>query len=302
MPKWEQSLLNLIEKHMYILAVLMVSVLALYLRKVAVWWNYAHIIGHFDYHPNHTETSLFYVLLHCSEYLPILPLHSFKWLGGLSDFLLAALCAIIGGQKQSLKKCILFLLCLFSPVCFLRGIVWALPDSTALCFLLGGYLLLQKNHLTDEKAKKERGLLYVIPAVFLAGIGICLQPALLLPCACYFLWLAINKKDSKGSCLLFCVCLLVALILQLLCTVLLKEPLSNGIYGLLRFGTVHPLTGELYQTPGEWLYQMALLYSLPLSILSLLHAAKRPTGQNITIAVLCQFLGTILFSNCLFYS
>ncbi|MCM1568054.1 MAG: hypothetical protein NC081_01255 [Roseburia sp.] len=315
LPRWEQWLLDLLERHMLLLAVLLASLLALYLRKIAVWWNYEGILGHFDLHANHTESSFYYLLLKIAEYIPILPLHSFKWLGGLSDFALALLCARIAGGHSRLKAAILYLLCLFSPVVFLRGIVWAQPDSTALVLLLAACVL----HL-HSGAGKNRGMYF--SAIWLAGMGIALAPCLLIVFLIY-LTISPHKLDSPGRSiptasenspavkttrlwLTGMAVLAVTALLQTVSALLLNQSPWEGLWSGLRFGTYHPLTGALYETPGEWLTQMLILFGLPASVISLLYAAKsREGGPSCTagpvvIAVSIQFMVTLLYGSCLF--
>ena len=296
----EQRLISFLEKHMLLLSVLLISLLALYLRKIAVWWNHPGIVSHFDYHANHTESSLFYLLLKLAEYIPILPLHSFKWLGGLSDFLLAALCAAIAGRQNSLKKTLLYLLCLFSPVVFLRGIIQAMPDSTAMCLLLSGYLISYKKE--DQSACVAPGMSSVrcLLSVILTAFGIALQPGLLLVVTGFFL-ICHNEDKPLPLCRLYHTCLL-AFLIQGISAVLLGFSPLDGFYSQLRFGTFHPVTGDLFATPGDWFTKQLILQGLPLSVISFLYAATHPTGRNISVAVLCQIIICILYTTYILYS
>lgn len=293
MPEWERLLLEGIEKHMLLLAVLVISLLALYLRKVAVPWNYENILGHFDHHINHTESSFYYLLLRISEYIPILPLHSFKWLGGLSDFALAAVCAGIAGERSKLKQCILYMLCLFSPVVFLRGIVWAQPDSAALFLLLTAFLL-QKRFGPG----KNKGIDCL--CILLAGTGIAITPCLLV----VFLLMTFHFR-KPGFAAGFGV-IATSLFLQTVSVLVLKESITEGFYSMFRFGACHPLTGAYYDAPGEWLIRMMILFGLPASCLSLLYAARNTKAASghytpLLPATAIQFIVTLLYSNCLFF-
>lgn len=306
-PAWEKPLLEGLEKHMLLLAVLVMSVLALYLRKVAVWWNYENIMGHFDRHVNHTESSFYYLLLKMVEYIPILPLHSFKWLGGLSDFALAAVCARIAGGQSRLKQSILYMLVLFSPAVFLRGIAWAQPDSAALSLLLTAFLL-QKRF----DSGRNRGI--DVLCVLLAGMSIAITPCLLVVLLVYMI-----LRCRKST---FAVCLGVmatVLFLQAVSVLALKETVAEGFYSIFRFGTYHPLTGVRYEAPGEWLVQMLILFGLPASCLSLLYAARnvritqeeqgeseKRTGVSggyapLLTAMAAQFAVTLLYGSTLFF-
>lgn len=296
----EQKLISFLEKHMLLLSVLLISLLALYLRKIAVWWNHPGIVSHFDHHANHTESSLFYLLLKFAEYIPILPLHSFKWLGGLSDFLLAALCAAIAGRQNSLKKTLLYILCLFSPVVFLRGIIQAMPDSTAMCLLLSGYLTALKKEEHGLCPAPENFSVRFLLSVILTAFGIALQPGLLLVVTGFYL-ICHNENKPLSLYRLYLPCLLSFLI-QGVCAVLLGHSPLDGFYSQLRFGTFHPVTGDLFATPGDWFTIQFILQGLPLSVISFLYAATHSTKRNISVAVLCQIITCILYTTYILYS
>lgn len=289
MPGWERRLLESLEKHMLLLAVLLASLVALYLRKVAVWWNYEDIMGHFDHHINHTESSFYYLLLKLAEHIPILPLHSFKWLGGLADFALAAVCAGIAGGRSRLKQSVLYMLFLFSPVVFLRGIVWAQPDSAALLLLLAAYLLRKRYGEGGN-----RGVAFL--GVLLAGTGVALSPCLLVVLLLYMA--SVSRKSGFAAGLGMAA---AALLLQMVSALALGETMAEGFYSMFRFGTFHPLTGIPYGTPGEWLVQMMILFGLPASCISFMYSAQDTRdARPLLTAVAVSFVVTLLYASVLF--
>lgn len=295
MPGWERRLLDLCEKHMLLLSLLLISLLALYLRKVAVWWNHENVLAHFDRHSNHTESSFYYLLIKAAEYLPLLPLHSIKWLGGLSDFALAFVCAKIAGGKSRLKQSIVYMLCLFSPVVFLRGIVWAQPDSAALFLLLTAYLLY-------ENYGKAKSRSVACLCILLAGTGIAITPCLLV---IFLIYTASHAGYQKQRGPIITSVIAVTILLQTVSALLLTEHWTEGFVSALRFGTYHPLTGSLFESPEEWLIQMLILFGLPGSVISFLYAARSTaTGPSRRFALFtalgCQFLVTLLYSSRLF--
>lgn len=189
------------------------------------------------------------------------------------------------------------MLCLFSPVVFLRGIVWAMPDSTALCFLLTDYLLYEKAIKPITKLTAKKMMLHIV-SILLLSISISLQPCLLPVIIGY--GVLMGSKDSHLATIVF-FSFIGGLVLQSISSLLLGEPILTGIYSQFRFATFHPLTGVLFETPGDWLYRMILLFGLPACVISFLYGAIKPNKLTIVLAVFVQLFVTVFYSNCLFY-
>ena len=102
MPGIERKILTFVEKHLLLIGALFSSALALYLRKIAVWWYYGAASFYFDMHPNHIQTTFYDLVVRLLQYLPALPLHSVKWLAGLSDFGVAGLLVLALGKEASI--------------------------------------------------------------------------------------------------------------------------------------------------------------------------------------------------------
>ena len=104
MLKIEKKLILWVEKHMLWLLVLLAAVMGLYLRKIAVWWGAPDINSYFDSHAGNIQSAFYYLLVQLSQYLPLLPLHSVKWLAGMADYIVAALCFVaVGGRGEGLR-------------------------------------------------------------------------------------------------------------------------------------------------------------------------------------------------------
>ena len=117
MPGIERKILTFVEKHLLLIGALFSSALALYLRKIAVWWYYGAASFYFDMHPNHIQTTFYDLVVRLLQYLPALPLHSVKWLAGLSDFGVAGLLVLaLGKEASGLKRLAFYLACLYSPI------------------------------------------------------------------------------------------------------------------------------------------------------------------------------------------
>lgn len=184
MLKIERKLLEWVERHMFVLVLVLVSLLALYIRRIPIWWNPENITAYFDCHDNCTQSFSYYLLVQAVQYLPFLPVHSIKWISVIGDFGTAALCLLLVGKNRKdndLLPVFCYIMCLFSPALILRGCVWAQIDSLAVMFFLLGWLLWEK----DKK--------------LLAAVSVLLS-ALLYPCmlACV-LGLLLAEKTVAGN-------------------------------------------------------------------------------------------------------
>ena len=95
MLKLEKRLLEYAEKNILLLQLLLVSAIALFIRRLPIWWNPEDIGAYFDFHVNNTQSGLYGLLVGAVQYLPLLPVHTIKWLAALGDFLTAAFCLLL---------------------------------------------------------------------------------------------------------------------------------------------------------------------------------------------------------------
>lgn len=285
MLKIERKLLLWVEKHMFLLMALLAAGIALYLRRTAIWWASPDAGYYFDRHPNHIQSALYDLMVHWMQYLPLLPLHSMKWLCGFADFAVAFLCVAAAGgygQREKLKPTFYFVVCLLSPVVYLRGVCWAQPDSVGFGLLLGAYLLWTKG-------KK-------IPAVALASVGVAIYPCFL---AVVLGWMLYRRKEVAdrdwicgGAVLAGC------LLLQAAAGMLLGISWKESLWSCIRWTTYEPLTGELYQEPLMWAGQMVNLFGYGLAMISGIAAYRHKIPYAGTLFVHLAVLllyGSLLF-------
>lgn len=289
MLKIERKLIGFVEKHMYLLCALLCSLLALYLRKVAVWWSYGAAASYFDMHSNYTQTVTYYLLVKLAQYLPLLPLHSIKWLAGLADFCIAGLVVyLLRREANASKRLIFFLSCLFSPVLFLRGITWGQIDSVGIFLLLTGYVLHENKQSENEKYGK-----WVAMAPVILAVALC--PWLLLIVLLY-MWRTENQQQDFW---IRTVLLIIGVFaIQLISAAFLQVSWKEGLFTLVRFLTYHPESGERYGNFIEWLLQLLYLYGPTASILTILAAGRRKFPYM--WAILIQIIATVLCGAYLF--
>lgn len=288
MLKIERRLLELAEKHMLLLSALLLSLLALYLRKTGVWWSYENIGAYFDLHENHAHTAAYYLLVRLVQYLPLLPVHSIKWLAGISDFGVAGLVVyLLGKETDGRKKLIFYVVCVFSPVLFLRGIIWAQLDSFAVLLLLAGYAL-----QSGRKKKGRAGGCLALASV-IGAISLC--PHLFL-IVLFYLWQ--NNERQKNFWLQTAYVVAGGLLVQFISAFLIEEAWTDGLYSTIRFLTYHPESGMRYEDATEWILHMIYLYSPVASVLTALAAARRRLSYNWTIGI--QIVAAVLYGSVLF--
>lgn len=291
MLKIEKRLLEWAEKYMYQLAALLVCLIALYMRRSAIWWYSPDVGYYFDRHVNHTQSAFYYLLVTLAQYLPLLPLHGMKWLYGLADFAVVFLGVIAmdkDGRKPfyikfSLKKTIFLIVLALSPVAYLRGVVWAQPDSLAFSLILAAYLLWNRG-------RRWRAL---IPAVF----GAALYPCFILFIVGY-LWFSDNRLQGRAW-IYFVVLWAGFLALQGLFGVILGDGWQEGIRTCFRWMAYEPYGGALYRQDGlAWLLQMVNVSGYGAAMTSLLLACRRKISYAAALAVHLPVLlvyGSMLF-------
>lgn len=244
MLKIEKKALEWAEKHMYQLTVLLVSLIALYMRRGAIWWYSPDVGAYFDRHVDHTQSSLYYVLVMLVQYLPMTPLHGMKWFCSLADFAVVLFCAMAmdgDWKKLSLKKTLFLVALILSPVAYLRGAVWAQPDSMAFCLILAACLLWNRGW-------KKWAL---IPAI----LGTALYPCFLL-LAVGYLWLSGCRADRR-TWVYYAVLAAGFLAVQGFCGMITGDTWQEGIRTGFRWMAYEPYEGALYKENGmEWIRQM----------------------------------------------
>lgn len=282
MLKIEKKIFDWVDKNKLVLSVLAVTVLTLYLRKIGVWWNYSYVAASFDMHQNYTESSLYYVMVRLVQELPLLPLHSIKWLAGLCDYVLVYLCIRCFGERLTRwkeKEVIWYIILIFSPVLYIRGIIWGQIDSVAMVFLVLALLLWEKKR--------------VVPAIISAIIACGLYPCL-LPIAIVYLYYV--EKEISLSYLLWLIVGTVVLLGG--ASLILGGSFPGGVETLLRWCTYNVLDGSLFVSGADWLMQLVILYGLPVTTILLLGTLRGKISYKWT--VLAHVIVTVLYGSRIF--
>lgn len=282
MLKIERKIIEIVEKHILVISLLVGCLFALYLRKIAVWWVYPNIGSAFDMHVHHVESSFYYILVSLVQYIPILPVHGIKWLAAFSDFVLAFLCVWVVNdnvKKWETKEYIFLIACLFSPVLFIRGIVWGSLDSLAMVLLVASY-----------KAHNSKKMML---SVLMATLAIGVYPCLCIVVTAYLFW----EKDKYA--LWYGGIVLGGSILLLgFCSLCLGESFVQGMETIYNWSTYDSLTGAEMTEIGVWFKQIIICYGAPFSIISVILAMKKRISYSWAIllhAVVTAMYGSVLF-------
>lgn len=285
MLKIERKVISWVERHMLWLLVALAAVMGLYLRKIVVWWGAPDINCYFDSHENNVQSAFYYLLVHLTQYLPMLPLHSVKWLVGMADYIVAALCFVaVGGPREGLKiKGAFYLVaCILSPVVFLRGICWAQVDALAFGFLLGAWILWEKEKRAGSMA--------------LAICGTALYPCFLL---LVLGWMLRGKEKRPGTdWIYFGILAAACYLVQGLSGLAMGQAWRQSAVSCLRWCSYDPCLGTVYQEPLLWVKQMVSLFgygaAMTAGMAAYRHRISYVTALAIHLAVLLVY-GSMLF-------
>lgn len=286
MLKIEKRVLEWAEKHMYPLTILLVCVLALYMRRGAIWWSSPDVGTYFDGHENHIQSAFYYALVRLAQYFPMLPLHVMKWIYSLADMavIVLSVMAMDGDWKKfSLRKTLFLIVFVLSPVAYLRGAVWAQPDSLAFGLVLSAYLLWSRGWRKCA----------MVPAV----LGVALYPCFILLVIGY-LWLS-DRDDRKKAWIYFTVLFVAVLVVQGSNSMILGGTWKEGIRTCFRWMAYEPYMGVLYKVNGiDWILQMINVcgYGAAMTSVLLAYRKKLPyiAAVGIHLAVLLVY-GSLLF-------
>ena len=148
MTKFEDKILEWLKGHRIILGYALITVLNLFLRKIAVWWTVDGVVSYYDGHEHMIQGQLWWLIMRAGMVFPRLPVHFMKWIAEAGDFAMASAGALaiskgFGGPDGSgackgnpERGLVFYAVVLIMPFTLLRGIVWSMTDSIGIaCFL-----------------------------------------------------------------------------------------------------------------------------------------------------------------------
>lgn len=290
----EKKLIAFVEKNIFVLAALLLTAIAFLLRRQGIWYHSQDYIHYFDMHEGNIQSAFYWLIVRLAGYGFEIPMHGIKWLAGIADFGVALFVALLCKREWKeqnayhvhgkLKVLLLYAGCLFAPVMYIRGCIWAQVDSVAILLLLAAlYLLESKNPAAG------------IGAILLAGLGIAVYPCMVVAVLAYF---CCGKRWAKyQNVIAFALTILVAVVWSGVCGLLISRSWGFGVNSLVQWLTYHPYTGEVYAAPTEWLWQMLLLGGYGLALYSGVQAFRRKLSY--VWAIVIQVIVAICYGKLL---
>ncbi len=294
----EKKIIAFVEKNLFFLSALMLAAIAFVVRRWGIWYHSEDYIYYFDMHEGNIQSSFYWLLVRLMGYSFDIPMHGIKWLAAMADFAVAVLVVMLCKGKKTWKDCtapetgkllLLYAGCLFAPVMFLRGCIWAQVDSVAAAFLLGAMYLWQKA------MQGKQQFLLMAAAVLLAGLGIALYPIFMLAVIAFF-FLEKRCYQRRNVVALLSIFLL-AILWSGICGAITSLGFGSGVRSLVQWMTYHPYTGELYTGGAEWLGWLLLLGGYGITLYSGVAAFQKKIP--IVIAIGIQLIVSICYGGML---
>jgi len=270
MTKFEKKILDRLKDHRMVLAYLVITVLNLYLRKVAVWWNADGIECYYDGHSHMVQGQLWWLIMRIGMLFPILPVHFMKWVSAVGDFALAGAGAYAisrgagkaAGRDYTVRGLVFYAIILIMPFTLMRGIVWGLTDSLGISCALVGTLLAD----SVCRGKSEKAGLVVRTLAFVLAMLFC--PMLIIP-----FWIegvrAFCKKDFKRTVAVACSTLATAVLAGIL-GIVNGSGFMQGFFGQVNFIMYEALNGAVFTDFKAWFLALAGYFALPVTTAVLL--------------------------------
>lgn len=267
MTKFEKKILDLLTAHRVILAYAVITVLNLYLRKVAVWWNTEGIECYYDGHTHMVQGQLWWLIMRLGMVFPILPVHFMKWVATLGDFAMGAAGACVVSKKSAVRGLVFYAVVLIMPFTLMRGIVWGLTDSLGIACVIAGMMIAGRGH--GGKSGKCEFVWFVLAHV----MALLFCPALVIP-FCVEGIVACCKKESKKAEVFACAVLCVAVIAGVL-GIVNGFGFMQGLLGQVNFIKYEALSGTAFGDVKAWALAQAGNYVLPVVTVGLVRVCDK---------------------------
>lgn len=298
MLTFEKKIIAFVEKNLFLLSALLLTAIAFVVRRWGIWYHSQDYIYYFDMHDGNIQSAFYWLLVHLMGYGFDIPMHGIKWLAAIADFGVAVFVVLLCKEGKAWKTCtssekgkllLLYGGCLFAPVMFLRGCIWAQVDSVAAALLLAALYVWQKA------SRRKQQFLLMAAAVFLAGLGIAVYPIFMVAVIAFFF---LEKRCFERKNVVAFLSIFVAAILWSgICGVFTSLGFGGGVRSLVQWMTYHPYTGEIYAGGTEWLGWLLLLGGYGIALYSGVAAFQRKL--SITIAIGIQLIVSICYGGML---
>lgn len=277
---------------MLLIAGIIITLLALELRRRVIWFHTDDFVSYFDQHENCIQTPFYYSIVKFLGYITEIPYHGMKWLSVVADIAVAA-CSIfiLGKSGEEMQKFILYTACLLGPVFFIRGSVWAREDAIATAFILIAYWMMKSY---GNKKNKKR-YIWMAVSVLLTGLGIAFYPFSTL----LVILLNIYGEGEKSRVRTYVCIISVAIAICVNIITGQQQGLVCGqsIYAMFRFLSYDPVSGQKYASAVVWLYHLFLLSGYSISLVTVWGAYRKKI--SVYVPIIIQFAVMICYGTAL---
>lgn len=243
MLKVEKKVIDWIDKHMLLLAGLVIIAIAVLIRRGGLWHSSFDSANQFYTDaPGYFHTPFYTALIRGLSYIPITPLRTLKIVISFFDIGTALLSALVIMKrsdfcKKNMAALVCFAMLLISPLVIANGLIWLHVDSICMFFVLCAIFAKEKKHiwifwllLGGIAALSSR---YIV--VFVMGV--------IIETICG----RINWKVVSGSVFVF---IFLNVIGICVCDLEMQQSLIHTFGWLWR----HPDTGENYSGLISWIF------------------------------------------------
>lgn len=302
MLKWERKLVETIDKRLPLLAFLMITLFAFYMRRAGYWYSSFDFQSHFYPElPTYLHTPFYTLLIRMLPAISITPVQQVKILVCLFD-LIAALGAVqlmretqTSHDKTALLAC--YTLLLISPLTIESGLLWVHVDSVCMSAFLWSLVLYKRKHFVLA------GILSGTGAAILTQYAV----LLLLPVLCERRKVQTappaGASDISGKyplCKRFLFSgtgIITGIFLNAVSIGVLNMNLREGLFGLINWLVISPENGTVFSGLIPWLKAMPASLGYMAGTLSLFTAFRKPKYRvpaTVIHVLLLLYVGYIL--------
>lgn len=299
MLKWERKLIQYIDRHLFMLVWILVTLIALFIRRSGLW----HVSFDFGSQfytddPGYLHTPFYTMFIWLVSHIPVTPIRTVKMIISLFDFGVAAAAVVLirdgvrcdglrcegvyrdglRTESNSVRLLVCYALLLISPVVIENGLTWIHMDS--ICFFAVLCALIARN-----RNKNVMGwILLGAAAALQMQYGVVLIAAALYWLVRKLAGRAAGPVAGAGSVAGLAggpaAGLAVFAGLNVIACIWSGTDLLTGLYQLVNWLIMNPGTGEVFSSLTAWLAVMAAQYAYLIAVSTLI-AVFVPWGDHV---------------------
>lgn len=273
MLKWERKLVEIVDKQLPELVLILITFIAVYMRRAGIW------DAAFDYQnnfylemPGYLHTPFYALFIKVLSFVPMTPIKTIKMIVSLFDFGVALAGIWLLRQKQNERNKVMLLACyallLLSPLSIGNGMIWLHVDSICLTAMLCAWGLSKKEHC--------------LWGGVLLGMAVSLQMQYMLALIGIMIYM---RKERPGVFWQVGTGAAVICGLNLVAIPILGLEWQEGLIMLMKWLVVDPVSGSLFTDIWAWLSVMISHFGYAIGMMALLMAFLKPKFWKIAVSV-----------------